>query len=516
MNFGRKNKDSQPQAVPTATVPVETTTPAPRHNPIVQYLIDSYNGIYKIVLEPSMPTKQTVILLIVGLIIGLLWGYQIAPKQFAGANPHRLNQAARDQWVLMVAGNYDRQFYNVDESARLLNQVENPTDAVNRLLASPNTNDSDRNALNQLAPIAATIAGTPAPENPGFVQDLLSGFIIPFLLILILTPILVVVWRLLIYSNFVAPVVNRIRESRDPALKARNDAARGDLKRLKEQRVELQKMKTASVADVELGDPVTQVLKVYQKGRPYDESDEIESGDDFLGQCGSVIPDSLGGDPVAVEVWLFDMFGTNTQNYKKLFVTELAANDPGVRNRLLTDEEVHAEDFVIAKPGAKIVIEAEKIRLQAELIAAEVGPSGRLDSFRMKVSAWKKDGRSVAPVSAPPPSFGSLMGTPAPAPTPSAAPLPTQAQPSFGSFGTPAPRPLAPQPLAPAPLGARPMSDYDDIDFDPPPSMPAPAPRPLGSPDFGAPPAYSPPNFRTEDDDPFGNTGDFTPLPPRN
>jgi len=37
-----------------------------------QYLIDSYNGLYKVVLQPSMPSRGTIILLVVGLLLGML------------------------------------------------------------------------------------------------------------------------------------------------------------------------------------------------------------------------------------------------------------------------------------------------------------------------------------------------------------------------------------------------------------------------------------------------------------
>ncbi len=263
----------------------------------------------------------------------------------------------------------------------------------------------------------------------------------------------------------------------------------------------LQKMK--ETAESYLGEPVTQVLKVYSKGRSYDESDEIESGDDFLGQCGSVIPESIAPDPLAVEVWLFDMFATGDQNHKKLFVTEAAAADPGVRQRLMSDPEVNPDEWVIARPGAKLVIDSEKIRLQGEMTSVEIGANGRFESFRLKVSAWKKSGRSVAP---------AMPATVAAAPIPPmSSPLPPAPQPSAPQYsGFQAPRPL--QSPAPTPLGARPLSDYDDIQFDPPPA-PA-APRPLSQPGFPPPaPGYGAP--RVEDDDPFGNTGDFTPLPPR-
>lgn len=514
MSFMRRDKDqAQPQAIPATT----STTPAPAQQKgggIVGWLNDSYNGIYKILLEPSMPTRNTIYLLLLGLIIGLIWAYVIAPVQFAGANPHRLNQAAQDQWILMVGGSYSRQFYNEDETRALLNQVENPASAVERMLQDPARNDFDRAALRDVQPIASTVVGTPAPVYPGIINEIIN-ILIPMLLIVVIVPIVALVWRMLIYPNFVAPVLGSLAESRDPALKTRNQGARADLKRLQEQNAEMKRIKKETIADVELGEPVAQVLKVFTSGRNYDEADEIELDDKFLGQCGSVIPESVEPDPVAVEVWLFDMFSTGDQNHKKLFVTETAMADPGLRARLAA--ESNPNDWVIAKPGAKLIIDAEKLRLQAEMLAMDLNANGRFQNFRMKVSAWQKDGKSVAlpmPVSPlvssnPAPVYSPLPATPAPAVYTS--PLPTQPQP-LGSFNQT--RPVTP---APAPVGARPLTDYDNIAFDPPPL--SAAPRPLGAPapSFNPPPAFNqygafPPD---EEEDVFGATGDFTPLPPR-
>lgn len=504
MNLGRRNKPAAPQAVPAAA---STAAPpsARRQNPIVKYLSDSYNGIYKILLEPNMPTKSTVALLVVGLLIGLLWGYGLAPIEFAGANPHRLNQSARDQWILMAAGNFDRLFYDEAETARLLAQVENPAAAIERLLQSDTLTPSDREALLRIQPIAQTVQGTPAPVDPGFFGNLLTGLIVPLLIVLIGTPIVVLLWRLLIYGNFVAPVVQRVQEMRDPALRARNEANRAELKRLKQQRDELERMKSESIADDELGEPVVQLLKVYQSGRAYDESNEIEVGDEFLGQCGSVIPDLLNGDPLAIEVWLFDMQATQEKNFKKMFLTPVAASDSQMVSRLMADSGIGPNDLAVMQPGAKLIIEGETLRVANEITTVEFNPNGRLTNFKMKVTAWRK--QSVGGL----PTYPAVPATAIPAPAPMAAPV--QSPPTFSGFAA-APSPLGAPLPQPQPTPLRPLSDYDNMTFDPPPVPPSrPQPSAFEAP---AAPNFPPPRFSApEDEDPFGNTGDFTPLPPR-
>src|SRR5262245_33447491 len=109
-NKADKNKGEQ--AVPAdGTVPSPAAPKSSASRPgliarLRQYILDSYNGLYKIVLEPSMPTKQTVAVIALGLIIGLFWGYQLKPVEFYGGNPNRLNQGSQNQWILSAAVAY--------------------------------------------------------------------------------------------------------------------------------------------------------------------------------------------------------------------------------------------------------------------------------------------------------------------------------------------------------------------------------------------------------------------------
>lgn len=204
---------------------------------------------------------------------------------------------------------------------------------------------------------------------------------------------------------------------RDPALRARNEANRAELKRLKQQRDELERMKSESIADDELGEPVVQLLKVYQSGRAYDESNEIEAGEEFLGQCGSVIPDLLNGDPLAIEVWLFDMQATQEKNFKKMFLTPVAASDAQLVSRLMADSGIGPNDLAVMQPGSKLVLEGETLRVANEITTVEFNPNGRLTNFKMKVTAWRKQSAGGLPV------YPAVPAAAVPAPAPMAAPF---------------------------------------------------------------------------------------------
>ncbi len=532
----RGKNDSDKQAVP-----LEAAAPPPpppkgeeKKSPglfggIRQYILDSYNGLYKIVLEPSMPTKQTIALLIVGVIIGMVWGYVLAPVVFYSANPNRLNQAAQNQWIKMAAVGYESSGvqYNMETVQGLLAQVPNPAGAIATMLADPNISAPDSQALNSIVSIAQSVAGA-APIEPDLVTSI-RDLIVPILLVLIVTPILVLIWRLLFYPNFVAPLLDNFHAARDPKYRAERQRQRDALGRMKEEKKALEEMKKQTVADVELGSPVVQALSVYNKGGIYDYSKEIELGTgEFLGQCGSVIAEVVDPDPVAVEVWLFDIFGS--QNLRKVFVTEAGMADPSIRTRLEDDVDNPAADIIVARPDAVLTIDSDKLRLQAKFSTLAIDASGRFENFRMQLTAWQKE-KAAAPM--PMPSVTATV--PAVAPIPAYAPPPPPAARPMSDYDNlqfdppppPAARPMsdydnlqfdpppmpAARPPVPPPPAARPMSDYDNLQFDPPPA-PAGAPS-LGSL-MGRPPVPPPPSGifadDDEDDDPFGGTGDFTPL----
>lgn len=503
--FGRnKKEDESVQAVPMTPPQSSKTSGNKGGGGLRQWLIDSYNGLYKVVLEPSMPTWQTIILLVIGLMIGLIWGYLLSPTVFYGANPNRLNDAAQAQWIRMVAvGAYSRSEYTEQSAAELAAKVPNPIQTINTLLGDPNLSQSDRDSLQYLLSILPPdLAGSEPVIPPGTINQA-SGLLIPFLLIVIVTPILVLLWRLLIYPNIGAAVVNRVREMRDPELAEKNRRSRDELKVMQQQRVLRDQMKAEVSTDVEFGEPVMQYLAIYKPERNFDESVEIElpldKGGDFLGQCGTVIAEAVDPDPIAVEVWLFDMF--SQENLKKIFVTEMGYNDPSIRARLEADVEKPA-DVVVAATGAAVNLDSEKLRLQGKLSSVVVNANGRFQDFNLQLRAWQKTGAirpaaptglPLMPAAKPLPDYGNLEFDAIPAKPQPGVPTFPQQPPGFAQ--TP-PQPAAPsgfQPLTPPPLSQ--------------PQAPRPGLTPLTPPPLRPQPPIS------TDDDPFGGTGDFTPLP---
>jgi len=507
-----------------------------RKNPIQglrDYIIDSYRGLYKIVLEPSMPSWSFVGLALTGVIIGLIWGWNINPPVFTGANPNRMSQEAQDQWIKMTAVGFDNgSFYSDEEAIKLLQMVDSPQIAIQRMIQSDTVSDGDRAALQNLLPVAEQVqaAGTFAvtPRSPGILQEVFA-FLLPLIIVAVATPIVVVVWRMLFYPNIIAPIQKAIRMATDKEFAEATKKQMADLKRLQDQKAAKDAFAAKMKADqADSGPPVMTQVSPFIKGREYDDSFEIELGPDqgnaFLGQSGALIAESVAPDPVAVEVWLFDIF--SSQNLNKIFISEQAYNDPSIRGRLEGDVDNPATDLIPVSEGSEMLIESDKLRLKATMTDVQYDGSGRFESFQMQMVAYQKEAAGGgAPVAAADP-LPAMPASPQPlqpppmqmpqSPQPPASPQPLQPPPMQ--------MPQSPQPLQPPPMQMpqSPQPPASPQPLQPPPMQMPQSPQPPASPQpLQPPPLQMPPGFGDdfdedddddEDIDPFGGTGDFTPL----
>jgi len=512
---------------------------------IRNYIMDSYNGLYKIVLEPSMPKRATIAVLVVGVLLGIFFGYVLAPVEFTGAHPRRLSDSAIDQWVRMVAVGHAEQIAYDDQTAlAVLQQIPNPQQNINQLVNDASLPDYERDAIADLQNIPgfSELTGSVAPSDPGVLNSTLA--VLLFIgAVMIITPILVLVWRLLIYPNIVAGLLDQIKQATNPEYREEKKRQQDELAIQRKIREEKERMQKEQVADVEFGEPVLTTLSIYTKGRNYDDSFAIElgpeQGNQFLGECGAGIATKAGDDMESVEFWAFDMATQDTLT--KIFAAPAAINDPTFQAKVSNRVKNPATDIVVAEPGAKLVLGDENngVRVQAEITTisysdAGGAPNSAIDNMQMKIVAWQTQGSPVS----------GAVGAPAggPPPVPPAQPLPdyndmqfdpppqmpqgNQPQPPAGGksmdeyddiqFDPPPQMPQGNQSQPPA--GGRSLDEYDDIQFDPPPQMPGQnplKPPPLQMPQDGQPlqpPPLQMPDDDDDDDDPFGGTGDFTPL----
>jgi hypothetical protein len=454
---------------------------------------DTITGLWPVI-KTYIPPRSLVIGVVVAFLVGLIWAYALDRVTFYNADPQTLEQGWQDEWVRLVNDRYTLNTLNAEPSAEfndsivnLLRAVDNPIEIVQRL------------GLTQISDLAQRAQNQGAASAPPSAPNILAQ-IRPFVIGTVVVAAVLILGSLL-FGFYINPLVVDPIRKRIRGTQGTDAAGVGKIHDIQAARIlrdELSKQAAATPAS-DLGPPVVRHVSIYSPGRAFDDSFSIEDAtkdDEFLGECGATISETIGvGEPekvTAVEIWLFDKEDF-VRTLTGVFVSEHAYNDPAIRSKLEPKGEL-----VIAKPGAVVKLETNTLRLQARIVDIAYGtgplpPNSYFDKMTIEIQAWRRDASAIpagagapvmaapaAPVFAPPPSSPSFA--PPPAPTYSPPPMA---------------EPLSPSPFAPPTMPSAPAPTYGGGT----PLRPA---QPL-------PPSPAPPR-RTSDDDPFGGTGDFTPV----
>jgi hypothetical protein len=460
---------------------------------IRNYAIDSYNGLYKIVLKPYMPRRNTVLALLAGFLIGLIWAYVVSTTVFYDADPSQLGQSWQDEWVKLLADRYANANFDVSQNVtELLARVDDPNGILDGLLADQNISADERARFEALRPLVqnAQASAVSAPDTGNFFGSFFVPWILAPILVVVLFVVVTLLFGVLVYPNIVQPLIGYIKRGGKP------DEGKAVLKKIREDAAATAKAKIEAVERLKSdtrGVPVFQRVSIYAPGRAYDESYAIETADDvFLGECGASVSDTVGDGKVsAIEVWIFDKEDF-TKTLTQVFLAPAGFADPATRAKLET-----RGDLLEAKPGAMATFETQTLLMEVRVsdmgyaTGGGLAPNSAFEKITFEFAVWTKSGQAVGKVAgavmgqatfAPPPVQPLSAPSPAPSFAPPPSPSPTYAPP-------PSPSPTyAPPPLSGSP-GLTPLK--------PPPLAPlSPAPRPPSP----------------EDDDMFGGTGDFTPV----
>lgn len=449
---------------------------------MIKTIRDSWNGIFGILIAPNLPRTAIIVALVIGTLVGLAWGYGINPTVYYNGDPSSLEQSWQNEWVKMLADRYATP-YNFDISPTiidLLAKVDDPLGIVNALVANPAEaeNVPKLEALRPLAEQAQPLA--PAAPRPDDLFATLQPFLVAPLALAIAAVIFIVVYNLLLKPALVDPMMKILRGERTSKEVLDQRKAQAQERQL----LETQKTDFTVVSGTtgtSLGVPLLQRMTTYpsMSGAEFDESYEIEENEMFLGQCGVVYSDALdlpGTQLMAVEAWLFDK-DDFVRTQTKVFVSEAVMNNPAQLAQISAKGEP-----MLARTGATIILDTNMLRAQARIVEMQYEPGGVPNAVFQRIvielAAWHKTGANAGqPV---------LMQAPVMSALPSASVQPTYNAPSA---------------------------------FNPPPAQPAFAP-PSAQPVYNPPPAQSfpsmppaaPPRPPAQDNDPFGSSGDFSPL----
>lgn len=479
---------------PTQTGQPEQT----KEGGIVNWLRDSYNGLFKIMIQPQLPSMRTMMIMAACFIFGLIWAYVINPVTFYDAAPNQLGDNSQDVWIKLVAGaGTEIRVYTPDEVSQLLDLVEAPAQKVQELIDIEQARPDTRNllpALQQIQPMAQAVDGTDSPSSGNIIIEIIF-FILAVVIFLVLANIFAALWGLLI-GGLVSDAVRAVR----PKTEAQKQMAaeRAAIRRQRELEEEMKKTMAAEAAASELGPAVMQRVSIYTKGRGYDDSFAIEDENDmFLGETGATIAKVVGDSQelAAVEVWLFDKEDF-VRTITKIFASPHAYSDPAIRSELDPKVENPDTDIIMIQPGATLSLQSKTLLVQAKIADVVPGniaglpPNSHYQEMRIQMQAWQKEEPVTATATAVvTPARSASSGLPdlssyEVGPPPDLPGTSTATQYGYNPAPT---QPSSPAEYTPAPSGLPDLSSYE---IGPPPDLPE----------------------TDDEDDPFAGTADFTPL----
>ncbi len=437
-------------------------------------------------LVASSPKRMTVVLVILGMVLGLLTAYVIIPTEFTGASPRHMSREAIKQWVRMVAVGHSEGIHYDDSNALLvLQQIPSPQSVVEGLAADIEVPAAERAALEALMEIPgfANLNGALAPQDPGVVGSSLQ-VAVSLAVVALAIPILVIAGRTILPAGIGAASVKRGRDQ--SAAESPPPAGPASMPMDQSYQAQSEAAPSATWGDDETeesgtihpqyGVPVLRALSTYIKGRNLDDSFAIElapdAGSQFLGECGISAATQIGNELQSVEFWGFDMASQETLT--KVFAAPAALHDPALHAAVANRVKDASTDIVAVEPGASLVLDSGAIHLQAKVNAFVCNygggtPNSGIETLQIEILAWHKQ------------AIGSSMpagGYPAPANSP--------------------------------------FNEYAEMHFGPPSETTSPSPPPSGS---MSPPAagshgttHVPKRPEDEEEDPFGGTGNFMPY----
>ncbi len=331
------------------------------------------------------PRKSLFLGLIVGLIVGLLFGWfvmgwWVAPVVWTDAAPVDLSAKEglgyQQMYLTLLAEWY---YYNPQmapqELQTYLGHGWDPIQAAD--LVKKIANEPGRAAhKDQLLELEAALRTLPTPAKP---QAGLSGTTV----CLAGVAALAIVLLLLVGVRTILPRLRGEAGLQPPTTKVAvpsTGAAAGKV--------------VAPEAWVGVTEkPISQFVTTYQIGdNRYDISFSIESGADFLGECGVAISETIGvGDPdkvTALEVWLFDK--NDVRTVTKVLMSEHCFGDATLRAKLAPKGEA-----VLITPDGSFDLDTQTLKLRAHVVELDYGTGGLpprsfFNKVTLELAAWPK------------------------------------------------------------------------------------------------------------------------------
>ena len=317
-----------------------------------------------------------IVLFVVGLALGLLIGWGIAPVEFKDATPYYLRPDLREDYMRMTIDSF-----SINKSAALAADrwLGLGSTAQEAYLAIQNNPGYLPSALVQEFGQAVTNeinarGGAPADPSTGMSPTMRTALIGIGVILLLGVVAAGGMYLFRLFGKRGSGEVTAVMQ----AAEISRTAAKTNFE------------------DMGLAPPITQTMTTYVLGDDlYDESFSIDTAaGEFLGEYGVGVSEIIGvGEPkkvTALEIWLFDKNDIKTAT--KVLMSRHAFADPGIRSRLEPKGEL-----VLVEPQAQVLLETATLQLLATIVDIEYGKGPLPDSsyferVTLELAIWPRQG----------------------------------------------------------------------------------------------------------------------------
>lgn len=311
---------------------------------------------------------------ILGIILGLLWGWVISPVEYTDAAARHLRPDLQDDWLRMAIDSYQLRPDVARAQARWAELVPEAEDTLARIKLNPAPQDPAAITAFETAVLGAPTGAVPTPEEGEPTGGGLQG----------LLPIMCLVVVIL------GVALGGIYYLRQRSMGTSEDRP---MTAAEQSQYMSQTVERTDYTAIGEEPPIGQFMTTYMIGDDlFDDSFSIDSpSGEFLGECGVGISETIGiGDPkrvTAFEVWLFDK--NDIQTVTKVVMSQHAYLDEDIRQRLAAKGEP-----VLAEPGTQIALTTATLRLVARVVDMAYGDAEPLpedshfERITLELAVW--------------------------------------------------------------------------------------------------------------------------------
>ncbi|MBN1285677.1 MAG: hypothetical protein JXB47_09780 [Anaerolineae bacterium] len=349
-------------------------------------------------------------MLIVGVAIGLAWGYLLSPVVWTDAGAAHLEESRKIEWIKLVADQL-KAHGQPEHAAQLLADVGADAGPLLDRLIAENPGDD---ALVRLKDIYTEDVQAQAQAVQSR-ADSRQGPSIAVLIIVV--AVIILLWG--IWAAFGQMLVMILRNSVPLLLSRRKFTGEHKGPTAAQRTAGLKVAQEAAATQStdysasDEGPPLVQYMSTYLMGDDlYDDSFSIERGTEFLGETGAGISEVVGvGDPkkvTAIEAWLFDK--NDIRTVTKVLMSEHAFYDEALRAKLAPKGEA-----VLAEPNAIIELDTNTLRVRVRVVDLAYGadepmpPNSYFERLTIELAAWATAEAEGPPPIPPHEAFGDTI-----------------------------------------------------------------------------------------------------------